>query len=89
MLDGTKIQIEDWNKDYSFMAHGSIIGVYPIAKESINGQFAPKRGKSFRLELKFESFEAAKEAFLQLQNNEKELKDFLVNFSNIEFLQYI
>lgn len=70
------IQIEDWSKDYSFMPYGATIGTYPISKQSLQGSFSPKLGRSFRFQLVFKNHEQVQQAYKQLLSGEKVLNDF-------------
>lgn len=77
MIDGTKIQIEDWSINYDFYSKNSTIGAYPIARENENDNpFSAGRGETFRLELDFENEEQCKNAFDMLKSGQKTLKDF-------------
>jgi hypothetical protein len=76
MPDGTLIQIEDWSKDYSFMAFSSTVAAYPISKTTHQGQFAPKSGEKMRVQFDFNSCDEADEAFGKLVEGEAELADF-------------
>lgn len=67
MKDGTKIQLEDWSKDYSFHKENDTIGAYPIAKKTNEeSEFGAKKGKEYRLELRFETGEQADNAYNEL-----------------------
>lgn len=81
MQDETSIQIEDWSKDYSFMPYGSMIGAYPISKQTLKGNFSPELGRAFRFQLDFESHEEAQKAFDNLVNGNSKLIDYQDNFS--------
>ena len=72
--DQTKIQIENWNDDYSFMEYGNTIGAYPIAKQTGNRQFEPERGRTFRLSYEFEDSKEAEAMFNELVTGSKTLK---------------
>lgn len=82
--NGTNIQIEDWSKDYSFKSYGSTIAAYPISNHSLDGQFSPKKGRSFRFQLDFKNYEEAQEAFKKLVSGERTLKDYSSNFRGNE-----
>lgn len=75
--DGTAIQREEWNEDYEFMEYGATVAAYPIAKESANGLFAPKRGEKFRAAFQFNTTEEAEQCFNQLASGEKTLIDYV------------
>lgn len=81
MINNTVIQIEDWSEDYKFMPYGSIIAAYPISKHSLDGQFSPKRGRSFRFQIDFNSYEEAKEVFNKLVTGKKSLTDYKGSFN--------
>ena len=77
MPNGTKIQIEDWSKDYSCFAKNSTIATYPVAKETADNLLGyPERGKTFRLSIQFKNEEEARKCFEQLKTGEKQLIDF-------------
>lgn len=85
MKDGTAIQIESWNDDYSFMEYGSTIGAYPISKIGYDGQFTPKRGKTWRMQYNFKSNEDAKKVYNELMDGVKTLKDIEDNLHNVNY----
>lgn len=87
MPDGTKVQIEDWHEDYEFCEGGSIIGAYPVAKLSLDGQFAPVKNKTFRLALHFDNAEQAKQSFDKLRNGEMSLIDYKDHVNNKKLLE--
>lgn len=89
MQDGTTIQIEDWSETYPSLMNPFTIGSYPIAKESIDGSFSPKRGERFRLEMDFSTMEEAKEIFMRLESGMLHLKDLKDKFTNLEFYKII
>lgn len=65
MQDGTDIQIEDWSKDYSIYAYASTVAAYP----------RDRYGKRFRAEKDFKNNSEAEQAFEQLIDGSKSLKD--------------
>ena len=73
---GTKLQIEDWSNDYDFLPRGSTLAAYPLSKVDLDGQFAPKRNKEFRVSFNFDSELEAKQAFNDLSAGSKQLVDF-------------
>lgn len=75
MPNGTKIQIEDWNKEYSFKNKNSTIGAYPISKHSLEGQFSPKRNRSFRFTMELENEKETQNIFNKLIAGEIGLLD--------------
>ena len=83
MPDGTKIQIEDWKKDYNFIKTLSI-GTYPIAKNS-NKDNLIQSNQTFRLELtNFENDEQVQNIFHQLELGKIFLQDLSKYFYNRE-----
>ena len=90
LTDGTAIRREDWSRDYGFMAEGTTVAAYHIAKESIDGYFTPKRGEKFRLAICFgNDTQAAKDCYSALVNGEKNLKDFAKHFEHQEYAKII
>ncbi|MBK5077745.1 hypothetical protein IL308_13535 [Lactococcus lactis] len=88
MPDGTRIQIEDWNKDYPrFYPTSSIIGCYPIAK--ISDKKWIKSGKTFRLALDFESPEETERAFNSLCSGTRNIIDFKNHFEDKRDIQLL
>jgi alpha-galactosidase/6-phospho-beta-glucosidase family protein len=83
--DGTKIQIEDWSEDYSFYKYGYTLASYPESKRTHKGQFAPKEGKIYRFDFKFNSFQEVQQAFNELLEGIKTLADFKENLSRKEY----
>lgn len=76
MLDGTKIQIENWKNDYDFIKTLNI-AVYPIA------QRGSEANKTFRLELEnFESDAEVEDIFNRLENGKIELAELTNYFRN-------
>lgn len=53
MPNGTVIQIEEWNENYSFMPYGGTIASYPKSKVSHEGSFAPKGNETYRFQFDF------------------------------------
>lgn len=76
MQDGTLIQIEEWNENYSFMPYGRTLATYPISKGNHRGSFSPKLDQKFRCEFEFDSHEEAKSAFNELLTGNKTLLDY-------------
>lgn len=80
LKDGTTIQLEDWSKEYTFMTYGSSVATYPIAKVTCEGDFSPKKGKTFRCMFEFDNYEEALQAYNALIKGNKNLryyKEFL------------
>ena len=86
---GTKIQIEDWSKDYNFMPKANTLAAYPKSKVSLDGQFAPKLNKPFRVSFNFDSESEAKQAFYELEAGTKRLINFKENINNPRKIQCI
>ena len=87
MPDGTKIQIEDWSKDYDFHKKNSTIAFYPMAVNSIykNSKSRhpyPERGETFRASLDFDAEEDAMDAFQSMVNGSKTYMDYMDNYSS-------
>lgn len=79
--DGTKIQIEDWKKDYSCF-NVLNIATYPIAKNTSKYKWI-EGGKTFRLDIRgFNNDEEVKQAFDDLVNGVKQITDFANQFYN-------
>ena len=76
LQDGTKVQIEDWSTEYSFMKYGTTLASYPKSKANHKGEFAPKLDKSFRCAFDFNSHEEAKNAYDELLSGNKTLSDY-------------
>lgn len=75
MPDGTQIQVEEWNENYSFMPYGSTIASYPKSKMSHEGCFAPKGNEIYRFSFNFNSSEEADQIFFELVKGQKVLAD--------------
>ena len=86
MEDGTKIQIENWNGGYPSLPYGNVIGSYPVSKNSLQGQFSPKLGKSFRCAFSFQNEEETEIAFNDLLSGGKVLNDFKEYIENKEYV---
>ena len=89
MPDNTKIQMEDWSKDFpSLHTENDVIAAYPVAKRSAKrrtfeaGSFFtcvweyPKMYQEFRLALKFGCARDAEEAYKKLLCGEAKLLDY-------------
>lgn len=81
MPDGTEIQLEEWNENYSFMPYGSTIASYPKSKASHEGTYSPKGNKKYRFDFSYKSNEEANQAFNELITGSKVLIDFINNFA--------
>lgn len=82
MPDGTVIQIEEWNKDYSFMPYGNTLASYPKSKANHKGSFEPKLDKKWRCSFKFDSYSETKNAFENLKSGKSVLSDYKDKFSS-------
>lgn len=78
LQDGTHIQIEDWHPCYDFEPTCGTLAAYPIAKRTNkrNSPFGAVWGQTFRLAFNFKSEAQTRQAFEQLVNGIKTLKDF-------------
>ena len=85
MKDGTKIQIENWKEDYSFMTYGDTLAIFAISKTNHNGSYSPKRNENYRLDFKFNNNEKVKQTFNELILNSKSLIDFKENLVDKEY----
>ena len=85
MTDGTKIQIEEWKENYSFMSYASTIASYPKSKVSHEGSYSPKGNKEYRFSFNFESEEQTKEMFNSLLSGNKQLKDLVQYMHNSKY----
>lgn len=83
MPDGTKIQIEDWTKDYSCFKTLSI-AAYPIMQRLPQSKrlYFHESGRPFRVDINrdWKNDDEVKKAFSELQNGIKEVKDFANQF---------
>jgi hypothetical protein len=89
LKDNTKMQIEDWSKDYSFYNYGCTLATYPKSKANQKGQFAPKSGEVYRFDFQFNSFEETEKAFKELIDNKKILGDFKDKLRDKKYLDCI
>jgi hypothetical protein len=89
MPNGTHIQIEEWNENYSFMPYGSTIASYPKSKMSHDGAFSPKGNQVYRFDFNFESEQETKCIFDSLLNGEKGLADIKTNLNRKEYADCI
>ncbi|WP_342498269.1 hypothetical protein [Bacillus sp. FSL M8-0350] len=87
--DGTSLQIENWNCDYSFKPYGGVIGAYPKSLHSLNGDYAPRRNRTFRLALDFASYSDAKNAFESIARGKSTLNDYREHVRNKQLLECI
>lgn len=89
MPNGTPIQIEEWNENYSFVPYGSTIASYPKSKMSHEGSFAPKGNQVYRFQFNFNSDDEAKTAFNDLLSGVKALSDFKDKMYNPKYADCI
>lgn len=89
MPNGTPIQIEEWNEDYSFAPYASTVASYPKSKVSHEGAFSPKGNQTWRFDFNFDSENEAKKAFTELLSGEKDLSDFKNKLSNKKYTDCI
>lgn len=89
MSDGTKIQIEEWSEDYSFMPYGRTIGVYAKSKMSHEGSFTPKGNEIYRFEFDFNSNKEAEQVFNSLLNGNSVLADYKSKLTRKEYVDCI
>lgn len=83
---GTSVQLEHWESDTHLNISVDKVAAYPKALESLSGQFAPKRGRSFRLAIDFDSKEEAAQAYEEIKAGKKQLLDYKNKFQNKEFI---
>lgn len=86
MPNGTKIQIEDWAEDYSFLAESSTLAAYPTATRSVKGLFTPKVDERFRAAFDFENAAEAKAAFDSLLSGGAKLADYKDKIKNPDLI---
>lgn len=86
---GDKMQIECWIEDYSFHTYGDTLGVYPRAKVSLSGEFSPKEGRTFRLDLRFNDNAEAVKAFHSLRDGKTKLIDYVENIRDKKLIACI
>ena len=88
--DGVDIVWVDWACNYPrIYLHGETIHAYPIARESAEGPFAPKRGERFLLQLNCGSDRNAKRVFEQLKSGELTLKGCEEYVANKEYIKLL
>ena len=80
-IAGCPLRLEDWSMDYPCSHHGAdVVAAYPTSRESLYTGTGftpfPKRGESFRLEMHFETENAAVEAFGKLLTGLASLHDY-------------
>lgn len=81
------IQCEDWSKDYpDTFTYGSMLAAYPKSKASVEGYFAPRRGRTFRCAFHFGNNSDVEEAMRKLENGETELADYEQYLENSKYL---
>ena len=85
MPNGTQIQIEEWNENYSFIPYASTLASYPKSKVSHEGAFAPKGNEIYRFQFNFKTEEEADKAFQDLLTGTKTLTDFRTNINTPKY----
>lgn len=81
---GTKIQNEHWLSLEHIDVPVYVVAAYPKALESMPGQFAPKRGRSFRLAIEFDNEQDSKQAYESLLNGDASLIDYVNKYREKE-----
>lgn len=81
---GTKVQLEHWESDAHLDIPIDIVAAYPKAIESMPGQFAPKRGRTFRLAIEFDNKVDAEHAYLSLLHGTKKILDYVDSYREKE-----
>ncbi|WP_372011339.1 hypothetical protein NBRC13296_12265 [Paenibacillus chitinolyticus] len=76
MPNGTHIQIEDWNENYSFLNYADTLAAYTKSKSTHIGTYAPKAGETYRFSFRFKSTEDALNAYICLLEGKTELSDY-------------
>ena len=89
MKDGTHIQIEEWQENYSFMPYSATIASYPISKYTYEGSFAPKAGERVRFAFNFFSQEETERIFNELIEGKKTLSDIIDYMDNPKYKKCI
>lgn len=84
---GTKVQLERWESDAHLNIPIDIVAAYPKALETMSGQFAPKRGRTFRLAIQFENQQEAEQAYGCLLNGDASLLDYVDDFREKELVK--
>ncbi len=88
MLDGTIIQIEDWQEDYSHIKTLEI-GAYPKAKNTSKNGYI-ENNNTFRLSLiNFKSNEEVKNVFEKLKGGITKLEDLQEHFYSVNDKFYL
>lgn len=89
MPDGTRIQIENWHDDYSFMPYAGMVAAYPMINARDLSPFAPKDKSTCRVDFNYDNEAGARNAFEKLKSGEKSLADFKDNLGLKELADYI
>lgn len=86
---GMRMQIEDWSEDYSFHKPADMLAAYPIAKSSLVREWNsyPEAHRSFRLEMQFDSKEAAEQAFDDILSGKTTLLDYTEYMRHPEYAE--
>lgn len=80
---GMRMQIEDWGDDADMLA------AYPIAKSSLVREWNtyPEAHRTFRLEMQFDSKEAAEQAFDDILSGKTTLLDYTEYMTHPEYAE--
>jgi hypothetical protein len=89
MTNGTKIQIEEWNENYSFISYGNTLAIFTVSQTSHNGSYSPKRNQNYRFDFRFNNNDESKQAFNELLKGTKQLIDFKENLLDKEYADCI
>lgn len=86
---GMRLQIEDWSEDYSFYKPADMLAAYPIAKSSLPNKWGayPEAHRCFRLEMQFDSKEAAEQAFGDILSGKTVLTDYAAYMRHPEYAE--
>ena len=82
------LQLEDWSKSYNDVPKGSTLAAYPVAKNDGDGYFTPKKGKTFRWDMWFDSRFEAEAAAKKIEAG-MSLKKFADKLWNKEYAECI
>lgn len=89
MKDGTVIQVEDWHGVHKFVEKGDTLAAYPVSKVSLDGQFAPKRNRTFRASFRFDNEKKTMEAFNKLKDGSATISDYKDKLRDPEYAECI
>lgn len=82
------------NKGIDIVLHDFEMGLfsimtYPVAAQTDYERFGIERGRTFCVDISFDTLESATLAFEELENGKKEILDFKEHFWNPEDAQFI